>query len=274
MKSEAKSLGQLNQLGQAPFFPFLLPFFVFLLLFVFSLVSCKNWEPLLRASYVRQKIYREKTDLLLAELHYPFSGNSNLDSLLREKILTKYRAFRDRLDQDSMELLDQGVAFVYRATFDALRSPDLRIISFVLYEIQEIQRPNTQTSTTAAEIFVYSLRLERAVDFFDVVQEPLLVFENLAASCLRQLEEFSGTGNFYSQGVQPDREHLKMLSFGKSGIQVSFPPGQVMAESQGVIHILVPWAEAIPNTPWQMGIVRSFRPPGYRSRARKKEAAS
>ena len=235
---------------------------VFLLLFV----ACKNLEPLLNASYVRQKIYREKTDLLLAELHFPFTGNSGLDSLLREKILAKYRIFRSRLNQNSMTLLDQGIAFVYRATFEALRSPDLRIVSFVLYETQETEvagKPE-QTSTTEAEIFVYSLRFERAVDFFDVVQEPLLVFEKLAASCLRQLEEFVGTGNFYSQGVQPDREHLKMLSFGKSGIQVSFPPGQVMDESQGVIHILVPWAEAIPNVPWQMGIVPSFW--GYRKK--------
>ena len=235
---------------------------VFLLLFV----ACKNLEPLLGSSYVRQKIYREKTDLLLAELHYPFTGNSDLDSLLREKILAKYRTFRRRLDQNSMELLGRGAAFVYRATFDALRSPDLRIISFVLYEIQDVQ--GSDSSTTEAEIFVYSLRLERAVDFFDVVEEPLLVFENLAASCLRQLEQFAGTGNFYSQGVQPDRSHLKMLSFGKSGIQVSFPPGQVMDDGEGVVHILVPWEEAIPNTPWQLGIVRSFRPPGYR----KKEA--
>ncbi|WGK69764.1 hypothetical protein P0082_02560 [Candidatus Haliotispira prima] len=291
----------------------LLPAAILLSLLLFG--SCSSSDRLLASTGVRQKTYYQQTDLLLTELHYPLTDNTNLDDLLREKILGKYRAFRKKLDEDSIGLLNRGSTFTYRATFDALRSPDLRIISFILYETWETEvndgvpgtpdvvekRPpvavtpdeiqignlnkegtegpeSTRSSggrnrTSEAEVFIYSLRFDSVVDFLDVIEEPLSVFEGLAASCLRRLNEFVGAGNFYSQGVQPDREHLSMLSFGKSGIQVSFPPGQVMSPDQGVINILVPWAEAIPYDPWQFGIIRSFRPLGYRSRKKKAEAA-
>ncbi len=275
-----------------------LPYWALLLLFS----SCSTTRQLLDADGVRQSVYRRKTDLLLTELHYPLTNNSKLDSLLREKILKKYRVFRERLNKESIELLNRDAAFTYRATFDALRSADLRIISFVLYETwgvrgedmtlpsadQDLQgtagtresqnirigaeRPQKspnyrdQVSTTNVEVLLYSLRSDSVVDFFDVVEEPLLVFEGLARSCLRQLNEFIGPGNYYSQGVAPDRMHLSLLSIGNSGIQVSFPPGQVMAPEQGVVNILVPWAEAIPDDPWQFGIIRSFRPLSYRSK--------
>ena len=103
-----------------------------------------------------------------------------------------------------------------------------------------------------------------------MVEEPRLVLENLADSCLRQLNEYIGTGNFYSQGVKPTREHFRMLSVGRQGVQVSFAPGQVMNAQQGVINIFVPWAEAVATEPWQYAIIRRFRPWAYRSR--KKEA--
>ncbi|MEM9423425.1 MAG: hypothetical protein AAF975_01395 [Spirochaetota bacterium] len=249
--------------------------------------SCNTTQGFTAATGVYEKVYRHKTDLLLTELHYPVTNNSNLDGLLRERILKKYQTFRTWLNENSIELLNRKAEFTYTATFDALRSPDLRIMSFILYETWKVQGDtagreknfvlpsNTDKNirgSTQTEVFMYSLKLDSEVQFFDVVMEPLLVFETLVESCLRQLNEYIGAGNFYSQGIQPDREHLKMLSFGKSGIQVSFPPGQVMSSDQGVIHVLVPWEEAIPDDPWQYGIIRSFRPPKYRVRPRDKNA--
>ena len=275
-----------------------------LLITVLLSQSCSSSDQILGATGIRQSVYLQKTDLLLTELHYPITNNANLDGLLRERILSKYRAFRKHLNEDSIKYLNRGTAFIYRATFDALRSPDLRIISFVLYETREVQRGQTnikakeignsspgtivlqaqessksklapgENSTTEAETFMYSLRFGTVVDFGDVVAEPLLVFRGLAASCLRQLDEYIGRGNYYSQGIQPDREHLDMLSFGKSGIQVSFPPGQIMNRDQGVVSIFVPWGEAIATEPWQYGIIHSFRPLGYRSRKKASDAGT
>ncbi len=267
---------------------------------LFFYVSCSTTEKRFLAAGVRQVIYRKKTDLLLTELHYPVTDNTNLDGSLRERILAKYNAFRKQLDDKILDYLNQKTAFIYRATFDVLRSPDLYIISFVLYETWEVQTEGQSSSsnlppslnihsnsanwkdveqnsnkltaasrTTQAEVLMYALKFGSVVDFFDVVEQPRLVLENLANSCLRQLNEYIGAGNFYSQGIKPTREHLRMLSVGKQGVQVSFAPGQVMSAAQGVIHILVPWAEAVATKPWQYAIIRRFRPWAYR--LRKKE---
>ena len=297
----------------------------------FWLYSCSSTKKLLNATGVRQTVYRQKTDLLFTELHYPITNNLQLDNMLSQLIWQKYQNFRSSLEINSLEYLNRDIIFTYRITFDVLRSPTMYILSFVLYETwesQESQSPLKQQAeldpeprpdllpqppveaptgpldlnlgqnptgnsnagnssgdsqppalkltgqgnkNTRAEVVLYSLKLGEPVPFTDIIAEPLLVFERLAESCLRQLKRYVGEGNFKAQGVQPNREYLRLLSIGKSGIQVSFPPGQVMSPQEGVINILVPWQEAMPQTPdrpWQYGIMPRFRPWRYRRGAR------
>ena len=120
-------------------------------------VSCSTTEKRFLATGVRQAIYRKKTDLLLTELYYPVTGNANLDGLLRERIWAKYQTFRKQLDDKILDYLNEEAAFTYRATFDALRSPDLYIISFVLYETWEVQTVGESNSPNFSPNFAPNL---------------------------------------------------------------------------------------------------------------------
>lgn len=220
----------------------------------FALASCHSFSrSILEGRGVYQDIFNRSNELYSVELRYPKTGNISLDELLAAEIRKLYDRFREDINADSLESLNQGKFYRYSISFDVSRSKDLGIISFIFYEL--VEEPQSNSRTLRVYTYSYSLYDDEQVEFRDVVSQPLDVYQAIVDNVAEQLEQRLAPGESYNKAALfADYEHLKYITFANSGLQVSFAPGTLMDASQGVINILVPWEKAIAQRPWAEGL--------------------
>lgn len=230
---------------------------IFLCTFLLSCANIKN-NDLIQAEGIRERIYRENSDLITVELHYPNTGNSNLDDLIKARVNAAYNHFMGEFEEWRLDYLNEGRRFIYKTTFDVSRSRALKLISFVLYYSWEEQQADNRK--LEIETVIFSLKYNRQVTILDFIESPVLLYEALIRFCRRQLGTNSSQEEYNLDMLIADREHLSFLAVYDTGIQVSFTPGTLMDKKKGAVQFLVPWEEAMTVEPWQKGIASPYRP--------------